>query len=103
MGEDERLKLLAQAILSTRLTQADNDKLQTMPGAALEDDTFISEYRIRRELQKETGFEVKSVDCCWNGCMAFTGQYAEDHTCPLCKRLRWNTVRLSDVACSGCC
>lgn len=92
--EEGRVRLLAQAILSTRLTQEDNDKLQHMPCADIPEDTFISEFRIRQELRKQTNFVVKLVECCSNGCMAFTGQFIEYTRCMLCKRDRWSIVRL---------
>ncbi|KAJ9097791.1 hypothetical protein QFC19_006659 [Naganishia cerealis] len=89
MSEDERVKLVAQAILSTRMTQSDNDKLQNMPGTEFEEDTFLSEFRIRRELEKETNLQGQHIDCCGNGCIAFTGPYKDWESCPLCQRSRW--------------
>jgi hypothetical protein len=90
--EEERVSLVAQAILSTRLSQDDNDKLQNMPGTDFEEDTFISEFRIRRELEKETELTARLVDCCANGCMAFTGKYADRDRCVLCNRPQWKDV-----------
>lgn len=92
--EEERVKLVAQAILSTRLTQSDNDKLQNMPGTNFEEDTFISDYRIRAELTRETSLSPTLVDCCPNGCIAFTGRYVNESYCILCKRPRWKTVSM---------
>ncbi|KAJ9103721.1 hypothetical protein QFC20_004725 [Naganishia adeliensis] len=88
--EEGRVRLLGQAILSTRLTQEDNDKLQNMPGAEIPEDTFISEFRIRQELRKQTNFAVKLIECCPNECMAFTWQFVEHSHCILCKRNRWS-------------
>ncbi|KAJ9094746.1 hypothetical protein QFC21_005904 [Naganishia friedmannii] len=87
--EEERVKLVAQAILSTRLSQEDHNKLQRMPGTHFEEGTFISEHRIRQELNKETGLVATLIDCCANGCMAFTGTYSTGFHCVLCKRARW--------------
>lgn len=41
-----------------------------------------------------TGIRHISVDCCKNSCIAYTGAYAELHSCPFCRHARQNTKNI---------
>ncbi|KAI0371590.1 hypothetical protein BV20DRAFT_942100, partial [Pilatotrama ljubarskyi] len=38
-----------------------------------------------------SGFEPECYDCCVNSCIAFTGVYAKDNSCPFCAEPRHNS------------
>ncbi|KAJ1299675.1 hypothetical protein OPQ81_011067 [Rhizoctonia solani] len=44
-------------------------------------------YCLHKKLTKLSGITPVTVDCCFNVCLAFTGEYADDTHCSKCKTL----------------
>lgn len=63
-----------------------------MPGFNFEEETFLSEHRLRKELQLESTVSITDIDCCRAGCVAFTGHLARDERCYKCGQSRWKPV-----------
>ncbi len=55
-------------------------------------DVWLPNLRRRDDrLTKMTGIESRSIDCCINNCIAFTGKYSDHAFCPIqkCEQPRW--------------
>jgi hypothetical protein len=42
-----------------------------------------------QRLQKMTEIKPQFIHCCYNNCIAYTGQYAEERNCPYCEEARY--------------
>src|ERR1700742_1764954 len=49
----------------------------------------FSEYKIFQTLTKISGVVPDILHCCVNSCVLFVGKYADELTCPLCKKPRY--------------
>ena len=50
-----------------------------------------SEWVVIHRLALLSGFEPQNVHCCINSCIAYTGHYIHDESCPFCKEARYTS------------
>lgn len=89
--EKARIRLIGQATAATRMPRALWNAMQSMPGQDFEPSAFPSNYLLRKSLEEEAQLDVRYVDCCTNGCRAFTRSYSKDTYCHSCKQPRYHT------------
>ena len=56
------------------------------------DAELLSHEQFTRKLTELTGVVPVMADMCTNSCVAYTGPFAELHTCPICSTARYETV-----------
>lgn len=97
MTEAARIQLVAQATIASRVPRALWNGMQCMPGQQLLPGVFPSNYLLSKALTQQAKLNVRRIDCCVNGCRAFTRSYSKDTACHSCKQSRYDSrVRLID-------
>lgn len=89
LSDQERTNLIAQVTAASRMPRAVWNKLQSLPGQSFSSGTFPSDYLLRKALSKEAKLNTKLVDCCVNGCRAFTRSFENDTVCDSCLEARY--------------
>jgi hypothetical protein len=89
MSDEQRSALIAQATAASKMPRAVWNKLQTLPGHSFASGTFPSDYLLKKALSVEAKLDMKFIDCCINGCRAYTRSYENDTVCYSCLEPRY--------------
>lgn len=89
-SDKAKIRLVGQATAATRMPRALWNAMQSMPAQNFASSAFPSNYLLRKALKDEAQLDVRYVDCCVNGCRAFTRSYSKDTICHSCQQPRYH-------------
>jgi hypothetical protein len=77
--------------------------IQINPDVELPFPYNLSHWQLISWLEREGGVQVTYIDCCINGCQAYTGDKADDEICreSRCKEPRYRPVSQSSALAAG--
>lgn len=86
----ERVRLLTEAVQSSKMRRDAWEGFQGMPGFdELRSDTFRTHYKVKADLTRAASVHVQDLPCCINGCRLFYGSFAQDDEC-ICAAKRYH-------------
>lgn len=92
LSQAEINHLLVTALVTLKTTRSTYDSLDTVAGCKGRskdgfEEVFGTVWKVRNRLNKEARMVLKYIDCCINGCRAYTGRWAKSKGCK-CGQLR---------------